>query len=158
MKSYLADINFWVALILDSHTGHATANEFFETLARDQLYFCRFTQIGFLRMLTNRNVMGAQLLTQSKAWQLYDSLCRDEIKIVHLVAVGAENDEVGNVVVLPVAVDVRDLKHVGNPVAAMRADRIVMGKGSLTVVNPLRFGYRVDPASARAAGRCIRQL
>jgi toxin-antitoxin system PIN domain toxin len=78
MKSYLADINLWVALILDSHTGHESAQGFFETLARDQLCFCRFTQIGFLRMLTYRSVMGPQLLTQQKAWQLYDRLCQDE--------------------------------------------------------------------------------
>src|ERR1700680_1471359 len=78
MRSYLADINVWVALILDSHTGHAKATAFFETLARDQLCFCRFTQIGFLRMLTNRSVMGPQLLTQQKAWPLYDRLCQDE--------------------------------------------------------------------------------
>jgi uncharacterized protein len=78
MKSYLADINFWVALILDCHTGHEKAEGFFETLALDQLWFCRFTQVGFLRMLTNRSVMGPQLLTQQKAWQLYDRLCQDE--------------------------------------------------------------------------------
>jgi toxin-antitoxin system PIN domain toxin len=78
MKSYLADINFWVALILDSHTGHERADGFFAKLARDQVWFCRFTQIGFLRMLTNRSVMGPQLLTQQKAWQLYDRLCQDE--------------------------------------------------------------------------------
>lgn len=78
MRSYLADINFWVALILDSHNGHAKAQAFFETLSRDQLWFCRFTQIGFLRLLTNRSVMGLQVLTQQKAWQLYDRLCGDE--------------------------------------------------------------------------------
>jgi len=78
MKSYLADINFWVALILDSHSGHAKANAFFEALSDDQLWFCRFTQIGFLRMLTNPSVMGSQVLTQQKAWQLYDRLCSDE--------------------------------------------------------------------------------
>jgi uncharacterized protein len=78
MRSYLADINFWVALILDSHSGHGKAEAFFETLSRDQLWFCRFTQIGFLRMLTNRSVMGPQLLTQQKAWLLYDRLCSDE--------------------------------------------------------------------------------
>ena len=78
MKSYLADINFWVALILDSHSGHGKANAFFEVLSEDQLWFCRFTQIGFLRMLTNPSVMGSQVLTQQKAWQLYDRLCSDE--------------------------------------------------------------------------------
>ena len=78
MRSYLADINFWVALILDSHSGHDKAETFFDTLTRDQLWFCRFTQIGFLRMLTNRTVMGPQVLTQQKAWLLYDRLCGDE--------------------------------------------------------------------------------
>ena len=78
MKSYLADINFWVALTLDSHAGHGKAEAFFETLSRDQLWFCRFTQIGFLRLITNRGVMGPQTLTQQKAWQLYDRLCGDE--------------------------------------------------------------------------------
>jgi len=78
MRSYLADINFWVALVLDSHAGHGKAEAFFDTLSRDQLWFCRFTQIGFLRMLTNRSVMGPQTLTQQKAWQLYDRLCGDE--------------------------------------------------------------------------------
>jgi toxin-antitoxin system PIN domain toxin len=78
MKSYLADINFWVALILDSHSGHGKAEAFFDALSSDQLWFCRFTQIGFLRMLTNRSVMGPQILTQQKAWLLYDRLCGDE--------------------------------------------------------------------------------
>ncbi len=78
MRSYLADINFWVALILDSHGAHAKAEAFFETLSRDQLWFCCFTQIGFLRMLTIRSVMGPQVQTQQKAWLLYDRLCGDE--------------------------------------------------------------------------------
>lgn len=78
MRSYLADVNFWVALTLDSHTGHVAAATFFDSLSRDQIWFCRFTQIGFLRMLTNRSVMGPQLLSQQKAWQLYDRLCADE--------------------------------------------------------------------------------
>ena len=78
MRSYLADINFWVALVLDSHTGHVPAQAFFDSVSRDQLWFCRFTQIGFLRLLTNANVMGPQLLSQQKAWHLYDRLCGDE--------------------------------------------------------------------------------
>lgn len=78
MRSYLADINFWVALVLDSHIGHVAAQAFFDSLLRDQICFCRLTQIGFLRMVTNRSVMGAKVLTQKKAWQLYDRLCQDE--------------------------------------------------------------------------------
>ena len=37
------------------------------------LSFCRFTQLGLLRLLTNPSAMGADALTQSKAWAVYDA-------------------------------------------------------------------------------------
>ena len=36
------------------------------------LCFCRFTQLGLLRLLTNQSAMGADVLTQSNAWAVYD--------------------------------------------------------------------------------------
>jgi toxin-antitoxin system PIN domain toxin len=36
------------------------------------LVFCRFTQLGFLRLLTTQSVMGQGTLTQAEAWQAYD--------------------------------------------------------------------------------------
>jgi uncharacterized protein len=38
------------------------------------LAFCRFTQLGFLRLLTNESAMGADVLTQNGAWAVYDAL------------------------------------------------------------------------------------
>jgi hypothetical protein len=35
------------------------------------LFFCRFTQLGLLRLLTTAQVMGPDVLTQGKAWQVY---------------------------------------------------------------------------------------
>lgn len=35
-------------------------------------HFCRFTQLGLLRLLTTRSVMGQGTLTQSDAWAAYD--------------------------------------------------------------------------------------
>jgi predicted nucleic acid-binding protein len=38
------------------------------------VYFCRFTQLGLLRLLTNQSAMGADLLTQSQAWKVFDRI------------------------------------------------------------------------------------
>ena len=39
-----------------------------------KVYFCRFTQLGLLRLLTNRSAMGEDVLTQSQAWDAFDAL------------------------------------------------------------------------------------
>jgi len=38
------------------------------------VYFCRFTQIGLLRLLTNESAMGADVLDQIQAWEAFDAL------------------------------------------------------------------------------------
>lgn len=38
------------------------------------VYFCRFTQLGLLRLLTNPSAMGEDVLTQSQAWAAFDAL------------------------------------------------------------------------------------
>jgi uncharacterized protein len=38
------------------------------------VYFSRFTQLGFLRMLTNFGAMGEEVMTQAKAWSALDVL------------------------------------------------------------------------------------
>ena len=35
---------------------------------------CRFTQLGLLRLLTNRSAMGEDVLTQAEAWEAFDEL------------------------------------------------------------------------------------
>ena len=39
--------------------------------------FCRFTQLGLLRILTNKDAMGSDVMTQSEAWQTYDLFFRN---------------------------------------------------------------------------------
>ena len=41
------------------------------------MYFCRFTQLGFLRLLTTSRVMGHQVKSQKEAWQIYDRWLTD---------------------------------------------------------------------------------
>ncbi|HMD31838.1 MAG TPA: TA system VapC family ribonuclease toxin [Candidatus Acidoferrales bacterium] len=68
------DVNVWVALAYDKHSHHSAAHRWFDSLnLEDPLCFCRFTQIGFLRLLSTEAVMGIDgVLSQSEAWREYD--------------------------------------------------------------------------------------
>jgi uncharacterized protein len=74
MISYLADVNFWIALSYSAHVHHPLAAEWFENSPDNSVAFCRITQAGFLRLLTNRNVMREDVAPAVRAWQLYDRL------------------------------------------------------------------------------------
>jgi toxin-antitoxin system PIN domain toxin len=78
MTSYLADINVWIAIAFGGHPHNAAARAWYEGLQTDQVWFCRFTQLGFLRLLTNRAVMGGKPMTQEGAWSMYDEFREDE--------------------------------------------------------------------------------
>jgi toxin-antitoxin system PIN domain toxin len=67
------DLNVWIALTYNKHVHYDFAHRWFTALPKEaELYFCRFTQIGFLRLLTTQAVMGDQVLNQASAWELYD--------------------------------------------------------------------------------------
>jgi toxin-antitoxin system PIN domain toxin len=74
------DINVWLALSYQRHVHHSTAHLWFEQLdANARLCFCRFTQLGLLRLLTTDVVMGGdKALSQSEAWQVYDRWLEDD--------------------------------------------------------------------------------
>ncbi len=74
MTSWLVDINVWLALAYDRHQHHEIAGQWFEEADSDRFFFCRLTQIGFLRLLINPAVMGRDVLTATEAWRLYDDL------------------------------------------------------------------------------------
>jgi toxin-antitoxin system PIN domain toxin len=70
-------VNVWVALAHEIHPHHASATEWGESLGSETiLFFCRFTQLGLLRLLTNPSAMGEDVLTQAKAWRVYDAFLR----------------------------------------------------------------------------------
>jgi toxin-antitoxin system PIN domain toxin len=76
---HFPDINVWIALTWDGHVHHPSAAEWFGALdERDRLFFCRFTQLGVLRLLTSGAVMGPDVMTQRAAWQAYDRWRDDE--------------------------------------------------------------------------------
>jgi len=72
-SSLFPDVNVWIALTYQRHAHHLAARNWYQALKRDaRLFFCRFTQIGFLRLLTNEAVMG-----QAEAWKIYDRWMED---------------------------------------------------------------------------------
>jgi toxin-antitoxin system PIN domain toxin len=88
--TYLADVNFWLALAVDNHVHHATAAEWIRNYPEDYLAFCRMTQNGLLRLLTNPHVMGSDVLTAARAWEAYDTLCENRSVLFADEPVGVE--------------------------------------------------------------------
>ena len=79
MTSYLIDINVWLALTWRLHSGSRSAHQWLAPLSAGEarLVFCRITQLGFLRLLTNRAVMGDSVLTLGGAFAMFDRWCED---------------------------------------------------------------------------------
>jgi uncharacterized protein len=74
------DINVWIALTIERHVHHTRATKWFESIGGSgRLFFCRFTQLGLLRLLTLEAVMGQnEVLAQAEAWKTYDRWLQDE--------------------------------------------------------------------------------
>jgi len=71
-------VNVWLALVHEIHPQHRAATEWSQSLDSDAVaYFCRFTQIGLLRLLTNESAMRADVLTRKQAWEAFDALVAD---------------------------------------------------------------------------------
>jgi toxin-antitoxin system PIN domain toxin len=68
------DINVWLAMAFTAHAHHLPAKKWFDSLSEEEeLVFCRFTQLGLLRLLTQQAIMGNRVKTQPQAWQIYDT-------------------------------------------------------------------------------------
>ena len=73
------DINVWVALTHGSHVHHMVAHDWFDSLRPDVRFcFCRFTQLGLLRLLTAEAVMADEVMTQTEAWAVCDRWIADD--------------------------------------------------------------------------------
>jgi len=68
----LPDINVWVAMHHQRHEHHRMAQACFDGLDEQMLVFCRQTQLGFFRLLTNPAVMGDETVTQRQCWAIYE--------------------------------------------------------------------------------------
>jgi len=76
-RRVLADVNVWLATIVERHPHHAPAIAWWKEQvlpSRRTVCFCRLTQLGLLRLLTNEAVMGPSRRSAEEAWQEYDRL------------------------------------------------------------------------------------
>jgi toxin-antitoxin system PIN domain toxin len=78
IKSFLVDVNVWLAMAYGLHVHHGVAARWFETLDTEQALFCRLTQLGLLRLLTNPKVMGVDVMSGRQAWREFDNFLGDE--------------------------------------------------------------------------------
>lgn len=82
MTLTLPDVNVWLALALSGHSHHVGAAEWLNTVEEPRtLAFCRATQQGLLRLLTNAAVLapyGNPPLTNGQAWEAYEQFAADD--------------------------------------------------------------------------------
>jgi len=71
------DANVWLALLWGRHVHSERARLWFEKAGEEQFFFCRFTQITVLRLLTTEQIMGKDARTMSAAWGLWDRVWAD---------------------------------------------------------------------------------
>jgi hypothetical protein len=85
MRSFLfPDVNVWLALTSSRHAHNAAATRWWESIEETRVFFCRFTQIGLLRLLTTRQVMEEDVVGQNEAWAAYRRWLGDDRVGFHL--------------------------------------------------------------------------
>ncbi len=73
----LVDTNVWLALTFQSRSHHIAAKDWLTADEQREFCFCRVTQMGFLRIATNRKAFPADAVPLNQAWQLYEELLTD---------------------------------------------------------------------------------
>src|SRR6267378_3601043 len=71
------DANVWLALLWGRHVHSEKARAWFERSADEQFFFCRFTQITVLRVVTTKEIMGKDAKNMTEAWNLWDKIWAD---------------------------------------------------------------------------------
>jgi toxin-antitoxin system PIN domain toxin len=72
----LPDVNVWLAAVWSRHSRHPAAKNWVDAEEGD-LAFCRVTQMGLLRLLTNPAVTSNDALSRRGAWEVFEKLLAD---------------------------------------------------------------------------------
>jgi toxin-antitoxin system PIN domain toxin len=76
------DVNVWLAFASEQHVHHSAAVRWYDSTGVDsQIFFCRFTQMALLRLITNAAVMGDEVRNHEQAWADYDSIVNNDARI-----------------------------------------------------------------------------
>lgn len=77
-KTFLPDVNVWLALASQRHVHALRCSAWLDSVQAEEVAFCRITQMGLLRLLTHQSVMGTDVLSSRAAWRVYRSILADE--------------------------------------------------------------------------------
>jgi toxin-antitoxin system PIN domain toxin len=77
-KIFLPDVNVWLALASRRHIHAQTCGAWLDSIGSASVAFCRVSQMGVLRLLTNEAVMGRDVLSSRDAWRAYRTMMTDE--------------------------------------------------------------------------------
>jgi uncharacterized protein len=74
----LPDINVWLALAVEEHPHHRVAKAYWDeiqasALKERNLWFCRTTMLGFVRLMAQPKVMGEGVLSLAQAVVVYQN-------------------------------------------------------------------------------------
>jgi predicted nucleic acid-binding protein len=72
----LLDLNVWLAGSWARHRHHDIVKVWVDQQI-DELVFCRVTQMGLLRLITNPAITGRDALSRRQAWDAVDGLMAD---------------------------------------------------------------------------------
>ena len=87
----LPDVNVWTALAAEGHVHHLPARKWFAKQPAASVAFCRITQMGLLRLLTNSSVMGRGPRTIVQAWETFAQLRADRRSVIAVEPDGVES-------------------------------------------------------------------
>jgi toxin-antitoxin system PIN domain toxin len=73
----LPDLNVWLALSWSNHRHSGAAWKWFSGQPDSNFLFCRFSQIGLMRLLATSAIMGEDVLTIGQTWATYDRWLQD---------------------------------------------------------------------------------
>lgn len=77
MTSCFPDINVWLAIAVERHAFNGQASAWWNQDQSEAIGFCRFTQLGLLRHLTNAGTMKGHPLTNREAWKIFETFQSD---------------------------------------------------------------------------------
>ncbi len=86
------DANVWLALLWGRHTHSERARQWLESVPEEKFFYCRFTQLTVLRLLSSSAVMGPDVRKTPQAWHLWDKVCADD-RVAYLAEPGALEPE-----------------------------------------------------------------
>jgi uncharacterized protein len=71
------DVNVWLALAAVEHVHSAIARQWWND-EKGRIAFSRFTQLGFLRLMTTAAAMDGRPLSMAEAWRVHDRFYGDD--------------------------------------------------------------------------------